>query len=162
MSNEGPIVPTNKWKAGLQEAYAPELDAFRKAGYPVGNISTQNDGSIYVETERTGDPDAAQAQIDALEAAGFMVLSTLQTKRGWHVVTPAGMEYAQTHHPSEGRAAPKSSGGRELSPEEQARREKARQVREQLEAIRAAQKEETPDEYGDDVTADEEGDDTDA
>jgi hypothetical protein len=126
MTKNSPIVPTNAWKAGLIATYAPVLDAL---GATAADVSTQNDGSVYVAVETTP---------EAIEAADAFPLSERPTKRGWHIVTPAGMEYAATHHPSEGRAEPKQAK-RELSPEEQRRADMRKQLRDQLNQIKSDQ-----------------------
>lgn len=127
-----PIVPTKAWKAGLTDVYAPVLEALQADS---SAVSTQNDGSIYVDVETS---------LEAIEDAGAYALSDKATKRGWHIVTDEGMAYAQAHHPSEGRVQP-TSAKRELTPEEIERAERRKALRERMNAIRDAQADESQD-----------------
>jgi hypothetical protein len=133
MSPNSPIVPTKAWKIGLIALYAALLDAFEIAP---DLVRTQNDGSVFIPIPEDTDPTA-------IEAYGVFILG--YRAKGWHVVSEAGMEYAATKHPSEGKVQKSSAPKRELSPEEKAREEKAKALRDRLDAIRNAQKGEDTD-----------------
>lgn len=122
-----PIVPTNAWKQGLIAVYAPVLEAL---GATPDQVSTQNDGSVYVDTDTTP---------EAIEAVGAYPMSERPTRKGWHIVTDEGMAYAAAHHPSEGRVS-RESEKRELSPEQQAREEQRKALKARMQAIKDAQK----------------------
>jgi len=127
LSKKSPIVPTSWWRSGLIAAYAPILTALGASG---DACSTQNDGSLYVDVDTS---------LEAIESAGAFPLSESPTARGWHIVCDAGLAWAKDRHPSEGKVTPTASASRELTPEEKARAEKRKALRERMEQIRTNQ-----------------------
>lgn len=123
------VVPTLWWKGSLKAVYAEQIAAL---GGNLDTASTKNDGSLFVHM-----PESVTAE--DIEATGLFVLSQDKTRKGWHIVSEAGMTFAAENHPQSNPATPKSESKRELSPEEKARNERNKSLRERLQDIADAQ-----------------------
>lgn len=125
-----PLVPTLFWKNGLIAVYKPILD---KLGASPESVSTVNDGSIFVLVDAT---------VDDIETAGAFPMSEEPTQKGWHIVCDEGMQYAAQNHPSEGKVV-RETAKKELTPEQAAREERRKELREKMQSIKSAQKDES-------------------